>query len=455
MDSNDFQVVKWFFVIMAGITGCFVAWFNLRSAMLKDEERVALKEKYKRRWETIRSSRFLSLPYTIIQGFLEHASIYDTLQRIAALSEKHTGLYVGATIVTILLSGISGFFVLGISGIASVIIGTIIFFFTLFLFISTFDLTSVKSGIRSKNKYLSLVFLLLLLAIYVLVLALVSEDEVFFVLPIVIVTFPLHVLALTFSVATLSVFGLIRNVGQFEYGIVQTISATPISVPLTLMALLIGSYVNSSASLPNVLQFTLSNIVFDGLTVFFTIVLLQKAIDPKSKISIPIAIIIDLVLSALFAMAALYFGALELSSANVGQSISLSIPEAFNVLIGFTPDGKEVEFGPYFWAMHTTFIPTLLYLSVILLCWIGKLVVLPLAKFFWRGSEVEKPNLLTAGVFALLGAVCLLFAGISGVLEEKYKEPTPTTPPASTASTSQNSEHSYTAQFDKWHPLTD
>ncbi|MBA7697134.1 hypothetical protein ES703_105792 [subsurface metagenome] len=55
--------------------------------------------------------------------------------------------------------------------------------------------------------------------------------------------------------------------------------------------------------------------------------------------------------------------------------------------------------------MHTTFIPTLLYMILITLCWVGKLLVLPVASILSRGAVVEKPHHLTAGVFLFIAAV--------------------------------------------------
>jgi len=73
--------------------------------------------------------------------------------------------------------------------------------------------------------------------------------------------------------------------------------------------------------------------------------------------------------------------------------------------VALSPDGGHFEIGPYFWAMHTTFIPTLLYLILITLCWVGKLLVLPVASILSRGAVVEKPHHLTAGVFLFIAAV--------------------------------------------------
>ena len=113
-----------------------------------------------------------------------------------------------------------------------------------------------------------------------------------------------------------------------------------------------------------------------------------------------------IVVAALLACLSLYLGLL-------GSDNALSIKETLNVLIARAPAGTTYELGPYFWAMHTTFIPTIMYLIVIALAYIGKLIILPIFHVFRKGRELEKPHDLTAGVFAF---VAVLFVAISRLL---------------------------------------
>ena len=73
--------------------------------------------------------------------------------------------------------------------------------------------------------------------------------------------------------------------------------------------------------------------------------------------------------------------------------------------------------------MHTTFIPTFTYLTVITLAWIGKLIILPIYRTLERGHEHENPHDLTAAVFAFVTVVFMAIANLIGKipLEEAAK----------------------------------
>lgn len=118
------------------------------------------------------------------------------------------------------------------------------------------------------------------------------------------------------------------------------------------------------------------------------------------------------------ACGSVYFGV-------IGTANSLSVRQTLNVLVGLSAGGTGWEIGPYFWAMHTTFIPTLFYLSVILLCWIGKLLVLPVAGVLSKGSAVDKPHHLTAGLLLLVVAVFAALGGLLAYIQEATKAAAP------------------------------
>ena len=48
-----------------------------------------------------------------------------------------------------------------------------------------------------------------------------------------------------------------------------------------------------------------------------------------------------------------------------GTPTPVSWAEAGRVLVGLAAEGGEVRLGPYFWVMHTSFIPTLAFLLVV------------------------------------------------------------------------------------------
>jgi len=145
------------------------------------------------------------------------------------------------------------------------------------------------------------------------------------------------------------------------------------------------------------------NVVCDGLTLAGTFWILQWAMAKKGLFRIPMAVLVDLLVGGLLACCSLYFG---LAFTEHG----LSAAEVLYVLVGKAPNGREYELGPCFWAMHTTFIPTALYLMVIGMCWIGKLILAVAAKFTNKALEHEKPLGLTA---ALCGVFFAIFTALS------------------------------------------
>jgi hypothetical protein len=186
--------------------------------------------------------------------------------------------------------------------------------------------------------------------------------------------------------------------------------ATSISFFITMLALYIGLIVSPYSVFPNSPQLLLFNVLFDGLTLLFTMALLKWSIKEKPGIRIPIAIIGDILIAALFACCSLYFGLLK-------SEFSLTFMETVNILIARSPAGNTWDLGPYFWAMHTTFIPTLLYLFFILLTLIGKYFTLPFMKLIKGASGAEKPHYATATTFGFIGAV---FAAAAKFMEWCY-----------------------------------
>src|SRR5258708_36394771 len=127
-----------------------------------------------------------------------------------------------------------------------------------------------------------------------------------------------------------------------------------------------------------------SNVVFDGLTVVVTLLVLEMSVRSQAVFPIPAAICVDLILGALFACASLGLGL-------AFTERKLSFRSLEWTLIGHSQNGSHWEFGPYFWAMHTTFLPTLFYLALISVCWAGK-CFLVLTKWFLGKGKLEEIN---------------------------------------------------------------
>jgi hypothetical protein len=190
--------------------------------------------------------------------------------------------------------------------------------------------------------------------------------------------------------------------------------AIPVSFSITMIALLIGHEVNPSAWVPQTLQMLISNVIFDSLTIITTFTILSWAISSSGFLRIPLAIMLDLLAAAILACASLYFGLLFTDKV-------LSLREVFSVLIAKSTDETRLEFGPYFWVMHTTFIPTLIYLFMIMLAWVGKTMLTPVRWFFGKGQEHKNPLTLTAALCGIFIAIFSLLAFVAGEAQ-KYAE---------------------------------
>jgi hypothetical protein len=189
-----------------------------------------------------------------------------------------------------------------------------------------------------------------------------------------------------------------------------------LSLTLTAMSFVIGALFCDSCSVQVTTQLLVSNLIFDALTLFLTVYLLEKSVPlinrQGAKWNLALVIMADLGGAALFAVLSIYLGVF-----NTPQQISLE--GATRILFGLNPfNSLTYEFGPFFWAMHTTFIPTLIYLLIILNCVIGKLIIIPTNKLLFQGSKSEDPYHLSAGFFAFCAVI---FTILSTGLDKIFK----------------------------------
>ncbi|WP_323762451.1 hypothetical protein [Maricaulis sp.] len=149
-----------------------------------------------------------------------------------------------------------------------------------------------------------------------------------------------------------------------------------LSLALTFSALALGSFLEPMAPLPQMLQLVVCNAIFDGLTLMLTIRVLQFATrgafrrgssDIVASLKVLVAIVVDIGIAAGLAFLSLYIGLF-------GSEFQVSAVEALRVLVGQAPNGEGLEFGPYFWVMHTAFIPTAMYLLGLVLLILMKLI---------------------------------------------------------------------------------
>lgn len=181
-------------------------------------------------------------------------------------------------------------------------------------------------------------------------------------------------------------------------GVLVPAFAVGFSFVVTFIALLIGNVVAPNLYVPQTLQMLSINALFDGLTVVATFALLMWAVQADIMRRIPFAIGVDVLVGAVLACASLYLGLIFTDQA-------LTVTDTINVLVFRSPDGQSVELGPFFWVMHSTFLPTLGYIGLILLLWSGKLLLVPVAMFVEKGADHSNPLNLTRTLLVTIAAI--------------------------------------------------
>lgn len=153
----------------------------------------------------------------------------------------------------------------------------------------------------------------------------------------------------------------------------------------------------------NVTAVIFINVIFDFLTVFATFYILKEIAKTKYLLSQFLLIVLDIIISAALALLSIFV-------INFLFQIGISYQKILFTLVGRSENGSLWEINEWFWLIHTTFIPTLIYLSVLLTAIIGKTIILPFNKFIGKASVVDNPHKLTAYLFGFFGILFSAFA---------------------------------------------
>jgi len=175
--------------------------------------------------------------------------------------------------------------------------------------------------------------------------------------------------------------------------------AVACSFCLTQSCLWVGHVVAPHFPVPSTVQMMASNVVFDALALTTTMVILERSISKFPLLNLPIGVVITTVLAGIFGFASLWVGVVNTENA-------LSLIQVSRVFIARSVDGQRWELGPCFWALHTTFIPLLIYFSIVLFCWLGKFVLGASLWFTGKAKDDDiNPLALTSRLLALVGAL--------------------------------------------------
>ena len=392
MDNQSLQVLRIIFDAIAVFSLFLAAWLPMRDIFQTPDERERTRMRYREHWEKIQDSGILELPERSITSFL---------YALRLIVQRFRNMVGGASVVALvslltlipIFAGIGAWIVFGWLTAVLIFIGFIILF-----------------AIYAKFKESDCLGRILLFATYILTILcfwMVVRLPVFYAAIVMIFTLPIFAPIFMYFVLTIRhiPFWGKTSIGdeteaELRYSAFYGITgfSVALSFPVTLAALLVGHTAVPNSWIPKTLQMLLSNAIFDGLTMSATIIILSRCLQPKRLFPIPVAIILDIVLALVFACCSLWFGLCFTQNA-------LSWNQILNVLVAKSLDGTKYELGTFFWAMHTVFLPTLAYLSVLLILWMAKLIVLPVSKILSRGKELDHPHHLTATLFGIIAAV--------------------------------------------------
>ena len=293
---------------------------------------------------------------------------------------------------------------------------------------------------------------LLLVVIYLF--ALVSWWRTFTIAPLSIVVLMSIVLVppagSTLAIISTSVFMMFRGHKKLPtapdgrtkvvpHGILLPWFAIGVSFVMTLTSLLLGHILHPASYVPQTAQMLLANLIFDTVTIALTVRLFVHAIDrsqipasdaapkygiattlysvakrvfstpsPPRRWSVGTLLGLDVAVACICACLSLWFGLLRTDH-------MLTWSEVVRVLLGRSPDGMQWDFGPYFWTMHTTFLPILLYTFVVLVTAFAKALFAPTQWFFAKAGDRDVNAIgLTA---RLVGVVAVIFGGLAFCLD--------------------------------------
>ena len=151
---------------------------------------------------------------------------------------------------------------------------------------------------------------------------------------------------------------------KFLFGSIQL--GFLLSAALTLLGIFIGGYFETESELRLTPQILIVNTICDALTIGATFSLLNWVYRVRES-NLPSAWTfrlifaggVDLAVAALLAIVSIYVSL-------VGTPFALSVGQSIDLLIPTINENRVTGLGPEFWIMHTTFIPTGMYMLVLI-----------------------------------------------------------------------------------------
>jgi len=411
MTAGDLWLPK----VLCGLVACFLGFLAAFFAYLetrRNDDHEPIREWFRAKWERLQKSRWRQMPEACVQWFL----------RIQWTLSKRLGEFVvGSRFWS---------FILGLCTIACLVCTQLNWetwgYAALLLCawpVSYACMTKCWSGDGIRKRIFAILgtAAVLVLFCYCPIYVAVADDPIY-ILIVVSLVWVLFCSAILFSALGLLAY-LKETKSISEKTIAQGFTVAAImllSFCVTQLSFLAGRLAHPSTHVHLTYWVLVSNAVCDVLTISATISILAWGVRRKTLLRLPIAVFCDITVAAILAILSIYLSL-------VFTTYALTLPQVASVLVGRSPTSDGYEFGPYFWAMHTTFIPTLLYLAVISVAWLGKAILTPVAWFFGEGHENKSPLSFTAAIMGLGAAIFGVLSYGLGIGEECLENHHPTT----------------------------
>lgn len=412
MTPDTIWIIKVILGCLSGLFGVLAAVFTFCETA-QNEKYDDTKAWFGAKWQAINRSRWLTLPEQAINWFIQ-ASEATWLSPLGDIMFRpgwvmNTIFYFPPLFMLFICIYYWG----GLAGIL---------FAFLYILIPALSLGLSKAGMRVPVLVAGFFHAMVSLGTVVIWTYALLRLSVYYAAPVMLALFPVYWAMILSPIVLLR--SLLALDDKLTYRLILFIFGVATGFTATLTALLVGHIADPLAPVPQTFQMLASNVLFDGLTMVVTFAILSWAIGRGWLFSIPLAVFLDLLAAGVLACCSLYF-------ALVNTEHALSVREILNVLVAHSPDGSRVELSPYFWTMHTTFLPTLAYLVLILVTWFAKLILMPVKWFFGKGHEHKSPLKLTAALCGMIAVVFGLFTvGANSAHERAKEKAAAATPPA-------------------------
>jgi len=360
------------------------AWYELRSRCSSELEKAELRIKYNNRWKKLIESKQYNMPRLLLQWTLNKIEKFEEYSNEFLLSREWLIAIIFIAMPIIGFFSISNKYNIHYGIIAAILSSLII-------------LLAVLVHIRKTNVNIKIYMIIAWINFMAWYFIAITTLEIILSLKLIL-SIPLLIIATPIISIGIAIIFYSDDIRKIDSSTSSHFVFISLSLLATYSALLIGKLCEPLSDIPVNPFFFISNSIGDSLTVLATYIIINKIINIKKYRYIPLLILLDLVIAFILSTYVLF------SSSIVAD---YTFYDMRYTLIGRSIDNTEWYFGPYFWAIYTTFIPTIIYLTIIYSAYLLKLIYVPIISFLSKGKFADNPVHFTAGAFAFLGAIVL------------------------------------------------